>query len=76
MPIPFIAGAILGAAAVIAYNKKGDCIKEKISSFDGEDFAKKAGEMTENAILKIKNLTACKCEDKKAKRTTKKAAAK
>lgn len=72
MPIPFIAGAILGAAAVIAYNKKGDCIKEKISSFDSEEFAKKAGQMTENAILKIKSF-GCPCKET-AKKTAKKAA--
>lgn len=78
MPIPFIAGAILGAAAVIAYNKKGGCIKEKINNFNTEDFAKKVGEVAENTILKVKSLTTCNCceEKKEAKKAAKKAAAK
>ncbi|MBZ7986431.1 hypothetical protein AVANS14531_08780 [Campylobacter sp. Cr9] len=73
MPIPFILGAALGVAAVTIYNKK-DSIKKCISEFNSEDFAKNAGKMTENAILKISNLKpCCKCEKEAAKKSNKKA---
>lgn len=72
MPIPFILGAALGVAAVTIYNKK-DSIKKCISEFNSEDFAKNAGKMTENAILKVTNLKPCCCEKEASKKTTKKA---
>ncbi|MBT0877845.1 MULTISPECIES: hypothetical protein [unclassified Campylobacter] len=72
MPIPFILGAALGVAAVTIYNKK-DSIKKSISEFNSQDFAKSAGKMTENAILKISKLKpCCKCEKEVAKKSSKK----
>lgn len=73
MPIPFILGAALGAAAVTIYNKK-DSIKKSISEFNCENFAKSAGKMTENAILKLNKIRpCCVCDKEVAKKSNKKA---
>lgn len=75
MPIPFILGAIAGATCVSLYLKK-DKIKENLSSFKDENFAKSAGKCVENTISKIQNFKLpCICEkatnNTKSKKATK-----